>query len=178
MRICFVNSTRKWGGVKSWTLDVCQGLAGRGHDVSIIARPGSFVDKAVSLGIQAKAVSFGPDSIHCSSSACGTGFVPKKSIWSWSMWAKTYAARHCRQTARNPVVHRVGRLETWKTPSKCGPCIADPSDPACPCAQVKKACYANYPISPSEIAVVLTGKEPAPNPPHISALCALFPPAN
>ena len=61
MRLAFVNSTRKWGGVKSWTLDVAGRLIPKGHHVFLIAREGPFLDKAREMGIQAASCSFGFD---------------------------------------------------------------------------------------------------------------------
>ena len=61
MRIAFVNATRKWGGVKTWCLDMGQALAEQGHAVWIFGRHGAFVDKATRLGLPARAVRFGFD---------------------------------------------------------------------------------------------------------------------
>lgn len=61
MRIAFVNATRKWGGVKTWCLDMGQALAEQGHEVWILGRHGAFVDKAARLGLRARAVRFGFD---------------------------------------------------------------------------------------------------------------------
>lgn len=41
MRVLFVNSMRSLGGGEQWLLEAAAGLAGRGHDVSVAARPGS-----------------------------------------------------------------------------------------------------------------------------------------
>lgn len=61
MRIAFVNATRKWGGVKTWCLDMGEALAAQGHDVWIFGRHGAFVDKARRIGLEARAVTFGFD---------------------------------------------------------------------------------------------------------------------
>ncbi len=39
MNVVFINSTRKWGGVKTWTLDYGRALQDRGHRVAVILRP-------------------------------------------------------------------------------------------------------------------------------------------
>ncbi|MCK4511192.1 glycosyltransferase family 4 protein [bacterium] len=41
MRVMFVNSMRALGGGERWLLEVADGLASRGHDVSVAARTGS-----------------------------------------------------------------------------------------------------------------------------------------
>lgn len=61
MVIAFVNATKKWGGVKTWCLDMGGALAARGHEVHVLGRPGDFVDKAAASGLKARAVSFGFD---------------------------------------------------------------------------------------------------------------------
>lgn len=61
MNIAFVNATKKWGGVKTWTLDVARELAGFGHKIRVYGRQQEFLDKAASLGLEAKKVNFGPD---------------------------------------------------------------------------------------------------------------------
>jgi len=61
VRIVFANGTHKWGGVKTWTLSVAEGLIGQGHQVLILARPGTFLHQARALGCATAAISFGPD---------------------------------------------------------------------------------------------------------------------
>lgn len=61
MNILFVNSTRAWGGVKTWSIDMAQALTRLGHETTLVGRPGPFVDKALKLGIKAKAHAFGFD---------------------------------------------------------------------------------------------------------------------
>lgn len=61
MRIAFINSTKKWGGVKTWCLDMGTALEAQGHSVWIFGRRGDFVDKACRLGLRARGVTFGFD---------------------------------------------------------------------------------------------------------------------
>jgi len=61
MNIAFVNSTRKWGGVKTWSIDMSESLIRHGHQAFIVGRPGAFVEKATKLGIPAQAHAFGFD---------------------------------------------------------------------------------------------------------------------
>lgn len=61
MNIAFVNSTLKWGGVKTWCLDMAVALREQGHEAVIMGRAGDFVDKARRLGIPAWPVRFGFD---------------------------------------------------------------------------------------------------------------------
>ncbi len=61
MNIAFVNSTRKWGGVKTWILDFAAQLAMHNHHVHVYGRQPEFVREArdrVGHGVTA---TFGPD---------------------------------------------------------------------------------------------------------------------
>lgn len=61
MNIAFVNATIRWGGVKTWTLDFGECLAGKGHVVRIYGRQPEFIEAArrrVGHGERAK---FGAD---------------------------------------------------------------------------------------------------------------------
>jgi glycosyltransferase involved in cell wall biosynthesis len=61
VNIAFVNSTRKWGGVKTWTVDYAVELSARGHGVHVYGRQSEFVDKLNGLGIHAEKMDFGFD---------------------------------------------------------------------------------------------------------------------
>jgi glycosyltransferase involved in cell wall biosynthesis len=168
MNICFVNSTNKWGGVKSWTLDVARGLADRGHGILITGRPGPFIDKAGEMGLDALGLSFGPD------------FNPFRIIG----FIKIFKARRIDLVVVNvgkdmrtagiaakmlgiPVVHRVGLAGDMRNTYKVRllhkwirPRIL------VPCEQIKRGLLQELPyLKPEEITVILTGKEPAPAPP-------------
>ncbi|UZP68879.1 glycosyltransferase [Desulfovibrio mangrovi] len=61
MRLAFFNATRKWGGVKTWTLEFAAALTRLGHTVIVLGREGAFIERALGLGLDARAVDFGPD---------------------------------------------------------------------------------------------------------------------
>jgi glycosyltransferase involved in cell wall biosynthesis len=168
MNICFVNSTTKWGGVKSWTLDVAKALADRGHAVLVAGRPGPFIDKAGEMGLEATGLSFGPD------------FNPLRIFG----FLRLFKARGIDLLVVNvgkdmrtagvaarilgiPVVHRVGlagdMLNTYKVRllhKWVRPRIL------VPCEQIRQGLLheLRY-LDRSEITVILTGKEPADSPP-------------
>lgn len=61
LNILFVNSTRKWGGVKSWTMDFASALQERGHRIVCILRPGTdFYDACCRAGFEVYPLTFGP----------------------------------------------------------------------------------------------------------------------
>ena len=165
MNIAFVNSTRKWGGVKSWTLDAARALSARGHEVSIIGRPGPFVDKAAGLGLRARAVSFGPDFNPLLVTRMLRWFRSGKTdLVVVNVGKDMRSAGVAARLLDIPVVHRVGlagdmedtlkvrALHKWVRPALLAPC-----------AQIKHGLLKELPyLGPEEISVVLTGKEPAP----------------
>jgi len=58
----FVNSTRRFGGVKAWTIDMGAKLKAYGHKVHVFCRKGPFADMAHAAGLNTWAVrSFGYD---------------------------------------------------------------------------------------------------------------------
>ncbi|MFO7597194.1 MAG: glycosyltransferase [Desulfocurvibacter africanus] len=61
MKVAFVNSTHRWGGVKTWCIDMASAMQAQGHQTCIVGRPGPFLEKAEALGLRARAVRFGPD---------------------------------------------------------------------------------------------------------------------
>ncbi|WP_319585177.1 glycosyltransferase [uncultured Pseudodesulfovibrio sp.] len=61
MHIAFVNSTRKWGGVKTWTVDYARELLARGHHVSAHVRQDVFLDRLREEGVDAHKAGFGFD---------------------------------------------------------------------------------------------------------------------
>lgn len=62
MNIIFVNSTRRFGGVKAWTIDMGARLKAFGHNVHVFCRKGPFADMAHAAGLNTWAVrSFGWD---------------------------------------------------------------------------------------------------------------------
>ncbi|UCE03481.1 MAG: glycosyltransferase [Candidatus Latescibacterota bacterium] len=61
MRIAFVNATKKWGGVKTWCLDMGGALQEQGHEVWIYGRDRVFIERAHAMGLRAERVEFGLD---------------------------------------------------------------------------------------------------------------------
>ena len=168
MNICFVNSTSKWGGVKSWTLDVARGLADRGHRPMIVGRPGPFIDKAFEMGLEAQALSFGLDFNPLLISRFLRMFQRRKiDLVVVNVGKDMRSAGVSARLLGIPVVHRVGlagdMLNTWKV--RLMHKWVQPSI-LVPCEQIKNGILQELPyLRPEEVTVVLTGKEPAPEPP-------------
>lgn len=45
MHLLFVNSIRMWGGAEVWLMDIMSGLQAHGHDVTLVCRPGTILEK-------------------------------------------------------------------------------------------------------------------------------------
>jgi glycosyltransferase involved in cell wall biosynthesis len=61
VRIAFVNHTEKWGGVKTWCLDMAAAFAAAGHSASLYGRDALFLGRAAALGLEAHARPGGMD---------------------------------------------------------------------------------------------------------------------
>ena len=61
MRLAFCNATRRWGGVKTWSIEFAAALRERGHEVALYGRDEAFIERARSRGLEAALVSFGCD---------------------------------------------------------------------------------------------------------------------
>jgi glycosyltransferase involved in cell wall biosynthesis len=61
MRLAFCNATRRWGGVKTWTLEFADALRERGHTVVIYGRDELFLSRALGMGLTAVGVDFSFD---------------------------------------------------------------------------------------------------------------------
>lgn len=168
MNICFVNSTNKWGGVKSWTLDVARGLADLGHDILIVGRPGPFIEKAGEKGLNVLGLNFGPDFNPLRILGFIRLFKARKiDLVIVNVGKDMRTAGIAAKILGIPVVHRVGLagdmrntykvrlLHKWVRPRIL-----------VPCEQIKRGLLQELPyLEPQEITVILTGKEPAPSPP-------------
>lgn len=45
VRILFINSIQMWGGAEVWLMDVMHGLERRGHEVTLVCRPGTILEE-------------------------------------------------------------------------------------------------------------------------------------
>ncbi|HEX5133183.1 MAG TPA: glycosyltransferase family 4 protein [Candidatus Krumholzibacteria bacterium] len=45
LRILFISSIQMWGGAEIWLMDVMRGLGARGHEVSLVCRPGTILER-------------------------------------------------------------------------------------------------------------------------------------
>ncbi|MDY7001186.1 MAG: glycosyltransferase [Thermodesulfobacteriota bacterium] len=169
MNIVFVNATRRFGGVKAWTLDVARKLKDFGHNVFIFARPGPFMEKALEAGLDARAPYFGLD--YNPIGILGFfRFFRKEQIdmvvlnVGKDMRIAGVAAR----LANIPTVQRIGlprdmrdTLKVRLTHNFVQPWVL------VPCEYIKKGLLSEFSfLHPQDIQVILTGKDPAKTPPE------------
>lgn len=165
MRVAFVNATRRWGGVKSWTLDAARMLDRFGHGTSIHCRPGPFLDKARSLGLDARDTAFGMD--------YGPGAImhfrrlfkaEAVDVVMVNVGKDMRTAGIAARLAGIPVVQRVGlprdmrdTLKVRLTHRFVRPHLL------APCADIRDGMAHELSfVRPGDVTVILTGKEPAP----------------
>ncbi|MGX9365638.1 glycosyltransferase [Desulfoplanes sp. PS50] len=168
MNIIFINATHRWGGVKTWTLDVARGLQALGSTCLIIGRPGPFVDRAREMGLEAQSVSFGPDFNPRLIATFLTLFKKRKTTHVMVNVGKDMrSAGIAAKMLGIPVIHRVGlpgdMLDTFKVRllhKWIKPRIL------VPCEYIKTGLLEELPhLRPEEITVIHTGKIIADTPP-------------
>lgn len=119
MRILYVNSTRRWGGVKTWCLRSAVGLSALGHEIMVAGRRGDpFLDACRDAGLPVLPVAF------------GASWSPATFLFFWRHLRRhgiqlvvcntgrdLSTAGLAARVARVPVIHRVGAgadfRDTW-----------------------------------------------------------------
>jgi len=165
MNIVFVNATRRFGGVKAWTLDLAHALDSMGHKTWIFARSGPFLDKALAMGLDAREGWFGFD------------YRPI-SVWRFMRFFKANAVdalvanvgkdlRIAGVAARLtgvPVVHRVGLPRDMRDTLKVRNTHRfTKATLLSPCDFIRREMLEEVSfLSPEEIHVIPTGKVPGP----------------
>lgn len=170
MNIAFVNATRRFGGVKAWTLDLASRLTEKGHHAPIFCRRGPFHTRAVKLGLEAHAMNFGFD------------YNPL-AVWRFYRYFKQHnidalvvnvgkdirTAGVAARLAGIPVIHRVGLPRDMSNTPKVknthkfiGPQIL------VPCQFIKDGLLKELDfLHPEEVTVILTGKKSSAEPPSL-----------
>lgn len=167
MHVTFVNATRKWGGVKTWTLEAAGGLAARGWRVSLFARPGPFLDRALDLGLQARGMDFGCD-FHPVRIMDFRGYFLRENVdlvvvnVAKDLRTAGVAAR----LAGAPVVQRIGLPGDMRDTTKVRAldALIRPVY-LCPSLTVRERMLQGLPfIAPERVTAIRTGKAPAEAP--------------
>lgn len=168
MNVCFVNSTRRWGGVKTWTLDAAARLQAMGHGVSIVCREGAFADAAAARGLDVAARRFGLDYSPLMIAFFLRHFrAHGVQVVVCNVGKDLRTAGVAARLAGLVVVHRVGlprdmrdTLKVRLTHRFVRPSLLSP------CEFIKNGMLAEISfLAPEEITVIRTGKECADTPP-------------
>lgn len=166
MNLLFVNSTRRWGGVKSWTLRCAASLSARGHQVIVAGRRGDpFLDACRDAGLDVRAVPFGL-SWSLSAIARFVGIIRRGEVQvvvcntGRDLSTAGAAARLCGV----PVVHRVGNgsdfRDTWVRRRVHAALVTRVLAPA---QVVAEELTRNFPwIRPEDVAVSWNAAAPLP----------------
>ncbi len=169
LRIVYVNSTHKWAGVKTWTLDTASWLFKQGHDVTIFGRPGPFTDKAREHGLETFALDFGVDF----SPALILRFVRffrsrRTDVLVANVGKDLRTAGVAARLTGVPVLHRVGAPNDMRDTAKVRLMHRlAVSRILVPSHDTKDGLLAGLPhLEPEEVAVIHTGKPVSPEPPR------------
>lgn len=167
MRIAFVNATRKWGGVKTWTLDFAERLAAFGHDVCVHGRQPEFVAQARQRVGRAERVNFGCDLNPVAVAHFLRAFRKHRTdIVILNIGKDLATAGVAARLLGIPVVQRIGlpqdiplRLKTRLLHAWIRPTFL------CPCRFIADGFARSLPyITPADVHVVLNGKTPVTAP--------------
>ena len=170
MNIVFVNATRRFGGVKAWTLDMARKLKDFGHNVFIFARPGPFLEMAREAGLDARAPYFGLD--YNPIGVLGfRRFFRKEHIdvVVLNVGKDMRIAGVAAKLAKIPTVQRIGLPRDMRDTFKVR-LTHDVVHPwvLVPCEYIREGLLSEFSfLNPQEIHVILTGKDPAKTPPEI-----------
>ncbi|MFO7718146.1 MAG: glycosyltransferase, partial [Desulfohalobium sp.] len=168
MRIAFVNATHRWGGVKTWMLDVAQALAQRGHAVRLYARPGPFPEAWERTGLCSTTVTFGSDF------SLRTIRFFRRAFNSWrpdlliaNVGKDLRTAGIAARSLRIPVIHRVGlpgdMRDKWNV--RLMHRLLHPAY-LVPCNFIQQGLLRELPFLPPEaVTAIHTGKTPVLAPP-------------
>lgn len=173
MKVCFVNSTRGWGGVKTWTLELIEHLCTHGDEAHVFCRPGEsgsgFAKAARARGAVVNELVFGID-FHPLHIRQMRRYFQTQAMdvvvcnVAKDMRIGAIAAR----LAGVPVVHRVGlprdvadRPKTRLVHRLVRPRVLVPSH------DTAQGLCAELPwLDPDDVSVIHTGKVPAQAPPQ------------
>ncbi len=168
LRLAFCNSTRKWGGVKTWTIEFAAMLRELGHSVVVYGRPGPFVERAGGKGLDARPVHFGPDYNPLAIARFYREFREQAiDLVLVNVGHDFRTAGIAARLANIPLVQRIGLPGDLKNSFdvRLMHRLLRPHY-LCPCAYIRDGLIRNLPfIRQDETSVVYSAKTPAENPP-------------
>lgn len=167
MHIAFINATRKWGGVKTWTLDFAERLAAFGHDVRVYGRQPEFVAQARQRVGHGERADFGCDLNPAAVARFLRAFRRQRTdIVVLNIGKDLATAGVAARLLGIPVVQRIGlpedipqRFKTRLLHAWIRPAFL------CPCRFIADGFARSLPyVDPADVHVVLNGKTPTTAP--------------
>ena len=163
LNIAFVNSTKKWGGVKTWTLEFASALEKSGHEVYLYARAGVFLEKAQGYLSNLNAVNFGTDyNPFCINYFLGEFKKHKIEIVVLNVGKDLTTAGVAARLLNIPVVQRIG-LPNDIAPSFKAKLLNHLIKPyyLCPCEFIANGFIQILPwVERAKVKIILNGKVP------------------
>lgn len=169
MRLAFCNATRRWGGVKTWTLEFAAALQRRGHEAVIYGREGDFLERARRMGLAAFAVPFGMDYNPLAVLRFAAEFRRRGTEAVLVNVGKDLrTAGFAARLLGLPLVQRIGlpgdRENSWSV--RLDHHLLRPHY-LCPCRYIRDGLLRNLPfIRPEQTDVIYSAKEPLAVPPE------------
>ncbi|MDR1360412.1 MAG: glycosyltransferase [Deltaproteobacteria bacterium] len=168
MRLAFCNSTRRWGGVKTWTIEFAAALRSRGHELFLYGRDPLFLSRARDKDLRAVGLNFGPDfnpfSIAFFLRAFRQNGIEAVLV---NVGKELRSAGSAARLLGLPLVQRVGLpgdLENSFSPRLAHRLLRPRY--LCPCRHVRDGLLERLPfLDPEDVSVVYSAKEPLAQPP-------------
>ena len=166
MKFAFINSTRSWGGVKTWTVDYATELLARGHEVRVYARQPEFIDKLNRAGVRAKAAPFGFDFSPVSIGRFLSAFLRHRpDVVICNVGKDMNTAGLAARLLSIPVIQRVGMPRDMQPNPKLNFLLRTIRPwMLCPSQSVADGIFAHLPFVPaSRVKVIRNAKRPRPD---------------
>ena len=168
MRLAFCNSTRRWGGVKTWTVEFAAALQARGHDLFLYGRDPLFLARARDKGLRAERAHFGPDfnpvTVAFFLRAFRQNGVEAVLV---NVGKDLRTAGSAARLLGLPLVQRLGLPQDMEN-SLFPRLVYRLLRPhyLCPCLYIRDGLLERLPfLQPEEISVIYSAKDPLPHPP-------------
>ncbi len=167
MRIAFISSTKRWGGVKTWYLQVAEGLEKLGHSALIYARQEVFVKEAQKRISHAALTDFGFDFSPLAIARFYDEFRRQAvDLVIINVGRELSTAAVAARMLGIPVIQRIGLPGDIANKFKYRALhrLVNPFF-FCPCQYIARGFLRNLPhVDPARCKVILTGKELGPEP--------------
>lgn len=168
MRLAFCNATRRWGGVKTWTVEFAAALKARGHALFLYGRDPAFIERARAAGLEAGLVNFGCDFNPLTTARFWREFRQKGiEAVLVNVGKDLSTAGLAARLAGLPLVQRIGLPgDIRNSPQAAATARLLKPHYLCPCYYIRDGMAAQLPfVTAANSAVVYSAKTALPEPP-------------